>query len=1034
MKALHVFSVLFICLVIFAPSISAQQGQPLAKIHVDQNGNVQALDFDVKNVNILTAGHEPVNSKSVCQSHQTEQTVTCLPSVKLNPVTRNLTKPMNPGPNLTAQGQPASYSYDNSTFALTINVRVKNDGTSSAGANRLGYYLSANTAITTSDTFLGYDDVSTLSAGAYSDESISTNVSAYPGTWYVGFIIDYLNNVSEDNESDNQWYFVPTITVSSPSMPNLDTVLSHGGYSFTDPNLTINVRVENNGTSAAGPFRLGYFLSSNVIIDKSDILIGYDSFSSLSAGAYSDENIVSNVSGYPGIWWVGYFIDYLDEVSESNEGDNAWYYSPSIVISSYTPPTLCDLVVSSIHVIDYEGPEISYKLTVKNEGTQTTNSKFKNIIYLSQDETITGTDYRINDWNVTQALAPGQSKTSWNIISTVSGLPEGEYYLGVIADGNNDIIESNENNNAKSVKSPKVYMPAGHEDPVEPEEPEGCEGNMVINPGFTDGMNDWQFNIEGTAEAAGEVEDGVFHAQITSSGENLWDVSLHQDNLTIVPGHIYTVAFRAKAAGPREIDSRVSRADDPQAIYNIDHIFPLSEEWEIFEYSFVMHDPMDTAVRIVFNVGASDEDVYLDNICFLDEGQEEPVEPMPEGNMIVNSHFMDGPDGMDDWHFFVWGSADAASEVVDGVFHAYIVSGGESPINVSLHQYDLPIINGHIYTVLFNARADAPREISTSVTKAVEPFIFYSNDQIFPLTPEWQAFEYSFTMHEPTDNAARIVFNMGASDIVVYLDNIYLIEEGQEDPGQPEEPEGNMVSNWSFIQDADHWQFHVGGSAEAAGEVENGVFHAHITSSGENPGDVGLHQYDFQITNGHTYNVKFDARADDPKEIVAYVSKADEPFIIYNNDHIFPLTPEWQTFSYTFTMHEPTDPAARIGFELGISDIDVYLDNVSLLDITSTDIESETELANIKTFTLFQSTPNPFNPSTTIRYSIPKPSEVTLTIYDLLGREIETLVNKIQNPGEYSVRWNGQGYPSGIYICHLQAGDYTETRKLVLQK
>jgi N-acetylneuraminic acid mutarotase len=85
-------------------------------------------------------------------------------------------------------------------------------------------------------------------------------------------------------------------------------------------------------------------------------------------------------------------------------------------------------------------------------------------------------------------------------------------------------------------------------------------------------------------------------------------------------------------------------------------------------------------------------------------------------------------------------------------------------------------------------------------------------------------------------------------------------------------------------------------------------------------------------------------------------------------------------------------------------------------------------------FLLHQNYPNPFNPSTTIRYTMPKSSEATLTIYDLLGEEIITLVNEIQAPGEYSVKWNGQGYPSGIYIYRLRAGDFRETRKLVLQK
>ena len=92
------------------------------------------------------------------------------------------------------------------------------------------------------------------------------------------------------------------------------------------------------------------------------------------------------------------------------------------------------------------------------------------------------------------------------------------------------------------------------------------------------------------------------------------------------------------------------------------------------------------------------------------------------------------------------------------------------------------------------------------------------------------------------------------------------------------------------------------------------------------------------------------------------------------------------------------------------------------------------KISNPNQFALYPNYPNPFNPSTTIRYTIPKSSEVTLTIYNLLGREIETLVNKTRTPGEYSVIWNGQDHPSGIYICHLQAGDFMETRKLVLQR
>ncbi len=85
-------------------------------------------------------------------------------------------------------------------------------------------------------------------------------------------------------------------------------------------------------------------------------------------------------------------------------------------------------------------------------------------------------------------------------------------------------------------------------------------------------------------------------------------------------------------------------------------------------------------------------------------------------------------------------------------------------------------------------------------------------------------------------------------------------------------------------------------------------------------------------------------------------------------------------------------------------------------------------------FSLSQNYPNPFNPSTNIHYNIPKRSFVELTIYNELGMEIESIVSEEKAPGEYKVEWNAKEYPSGIYLCRLEAGDFVETRKLILQK
>lgn len=81
---------------------------------------------------------------------------------------------------------------------------------------------------------------------------------------------------------------------------------------------------------------------------------------------------------------------------------------------------------------------------------------------------------------------------------------------------------------------------------------------------------------------------------------------------------------------------------------------------------------------------------------------------------------------------------------------------------------------------------------------------------------------------------------------------------------------------------------------------------------------------------------------------------------------------------------------------------------------------------------LEQNYPNPFNPTTTISFEIPTASPVTLTIVDILGREVETLVDETKQPGHYDVQFNAIRLASGVYLYRLQAGSYMRTRKLCL--
>jgi len=107
---------------------------------------------------------------------------------------------------------------------------------------------------------------------------------------------------------------------------------------------------------------------------------------------------------------------------------------------------------------------------------------------------------------------------------------------------------------------------------------------------------------------------------------------------------------------------------------------------------------------------------------------------------------------------------------------------------------------------------------------------------------------------------------------------------------------------------------------------------------------------------------------------------------------------------------------------------DIYWDGGSTEEI----LVGHGEEISPEQFTLQQNYPNPFNPLTTITYTLTQTTEVELSLYNLSGQLVTTLVNDTQNPGEYAVSWNAAGHPSGIYFYRMVAGNSSDVRKCVL--
>jgi hypothetical protein len=128
-----------------------------------------------------------------------------------------------------------------------------------------------------------------------------------------------------------------------------------------------------------------------------------------------------------------------------------------------------------------------------------------------------------------------------------------------------------------------------------------------------------------------------------------------------------------------------------------------------------------------------------------------------------------------------------------------------------------------------------------------------------------------------------------------------------------------------------------------------------------------------------------------------------------------------------------------------------FIDDVRIYDVALTDVEAaalyeqsltdvESQSTTIPTnFALSQNYPNPFNPQTRIDYQVPQTANVNISVYNIVGQLVVTLVDEVKSPGQYSVSWNatnqnGLQLPSGIYLARMVSNNYSATRKLTLLK
>jgi hypothetical protein len=837
-----------------------------------------------------------------------------------------------PYPNLKTDTGHCSYSY--SFPDLTINTRIMNDAWSTAAPSIVGYYLSPDPDITPSDVRLGELALESLTPGAYSDLTKTVSVRNHPGTWYVGFIIDDADRVIENNESDNTFNFPEQISIEAP---NLTFDSAHCSYSFTYPDLTIHVRTINNGELTAGATTIEYSLISmiNPFISW-DTQFHEQNISSIPPGSSIDQTITVDVSAYPGTWYLGFIVDIHQNVPEHDEHDNHLVFPDQIVVGP-SLPTQCDLIVASVQINDHEGPDIIYNLTVENQGTEATQASFKNIIYLSGDKTITSADYRINDWNVTESLAPGESKTSWDLTSAVSGVPAGEYYLGVIADWNNDILESDENNNTFCVDSPTIRI-----------ENQSSESTIVTHTGDTgDGS---LRNAMDQANQSPNPDSILFNIPLSDPGfdaeKGVWTIKpvsplpIMTDSLVVIDG--YSQALFAGDLNPYGPEIQL---DGSEVAGSPSHgLFILSG--------------MNTIRGLIIN-RFHDSGILLSG-------------PGANGNLLVDNYI---------------GVNSRADDVLpNSQYGVYIAEGARNAIGL------LPSEAGSQTAAAMKKQ----RTDGTIGNKQQGPMGFGN------IIAGNVAGGIRISGEVATEN--RILSNFIQSNF-----NHGILLSGS-------------VRNTQIFLNTISYNQGAGVMIEGENAIQNTLLTNSITANGLEgialeggnimlPAPVIQTVTDTSITGLSLPNarVQFCSDPEDEGELVFGEAFSDAS----------------GNFSWT-------------GIVLGTRITATATDALGNTSAFSAPFETGTEVASSEPlpnrFALYQNTPNPFNPSTTIRFQIPEPCFVSLKVYDLLGKEVATLVHEYKTPGLYAAEWNANNLSSGIYICHMNAGAFTGITKLVLQK
>ncbi len=390
-------------------------------------------------------------------------------------------------------------------FDVVVDLQVENRGSLISDPCKIGFFISVNNPVSISDYFIGEIVLESLNSEEVANKIFSVNVldeipGLPEGEYYVGYIIDYESAIDESNEMDNSYtsileqvdnYFIPNLTFN-PIQNNITI----NGY-----DVTLDMQVQNRGDLSSAGFKIGYFISQTKPVDLSGYYIGETDVASLNPNEEANKsfsvNVIQQIPDLPsGEYYVGYVIDYENDIAEEIESDNSFTFEPERVDNILTPNLTFN---PNLNVLEITATDIVIELQVTNNGETISESCMVGY-YLSTDNTITTSDFLMDDDYVRSLNVDGTSN-EWvaiDIASLEGKISIGEYFVGYLIDFRGDVNELDEQDN-DYVFSETVFQYC----PPVSSVVDGsiCEGDSVV-------INNSVIKIEGSYEFVFESQSG----------------------------------------------------------------------------------------------------------------------------------------------------------------------------------------------------------------------------------------------------------------------------------------------------------------------------------------------------------------------------------------------------------------------------------------------------------------------------------------------------------------------------------------------